>query len=72
VPGESQRTGLRLRKLIKATKSEAPRIDQTMGNCTAPTEKVKSDGSVSTRANQTPTTAPMKPSAIEARQPAPL
>ena len=56
-------------KLMTATKRADPMIDQRMGKLLPPTLTVKSSGKPSRRASHSPTRAPMKPKAMETRQP---
>jgi hypothetical protein len=61
-----------LRRVINpmmATKIVAPMIDQMMGNVVSPILSVYSSGSFNWRASHMPMIAPMKPSAMETRQP---
>ena len=52
-----------------ATKSAAPIIDQTIGKGLPPILTAKSSGKPIAPASQLPNSAPMKPKAIETRQP---
>ena len=57
------------RRLSTATKSADPTIDQITGKDSCPTCQTTSSGKCSPRAIHCPSKAPMKPSAIDPRQP---
>jgi hypothetical protein len=69
VPPSALQTLLRVSNPIMATKIVAPMIDQMIGNLVPPMSSAKSSGSLSERASHMPIIAPMKPSAMETRQP---
>src|SRR5262245_46906174 len=52
-----------------ATKMAEPRIDQTMGNRSPPMLTAKSSGKPIAPASQLPSKAPIKPRAMDTRQP---
>lgn len=62
-------TRRRVKRLSTATKSAEPTIDQITGKRCPPMETGKISGRPSTPASQEPSSAPMKPSAIEPKQP---
>src|SRR5581483_3532306 len=65
--GRDQR--LRVSRPRIATKTAEPRIDQMIGNDCPPILTANSSGNPSARAIHIPSSAPMKPMAIEARHP---
>ncbi len=58
-----------MKNVSTATNSAEPATDHTTGNATPPTLTVKISGSFSQRESAKPSSAPMKPTAIDPKQP---